>query len=285
MKKKFRDSVIMKLQQKYIKVVKELIHIFQEKKVNIEELITLLRFDDADKNSVFSTDEVFSTIRTEIQLFQHVSQYCRGIYDYRVLDILVQASGCPEVIKEITEFTELLQNSILTEVDLMSEYGEILHPDDFMPGTYKFIIEYVGGKCTMATKEMVQGVVEQSVRLKKGVLIFRGFDVGSILFIYQISERVKSYLLQHKFTAQDLAFLEGNNITSLKVDGVEIMRSSSQELDSDSFSYQYKVIVLVQNRQGVWTTTCKNMYIYSCISDNYCSVIALEVTRNNQLTV
>ena len=143
-----------------------------------------------------------------------------------MLDILVQASECPEAIKELTDFTELLQNSVLTEIDLMSEHGELLHPDDFMPGTYKFIIEYVGGKCKIGTKEMVQGIVEQSVHLKKGALIFKGFDVGSILFIYQISKAVKVYLLQYKFTEQDVGFLEGNNITSLIVDGVKIMSSS-----------------------------------------------------------
>ena len=224
--KKFRDFVIMRLRQKYSKVIMRLIHIFKEKKINIEELITMLCFDDIEKKSIFSTDAAFSTIRTEIQLFHHVAQYCKSIYDYQVLDILVQASECPEAIKELTDFTELLQNSILKEIDLMSEHGELLHPDDFIPGTYKFIIEYVGGKCKMGTKEMVQGIVEQSVHLKKGVLIFKGFDVGSILFIYQISEAVKNYLLQYKFTEQDVRFLEGNNIKSLIVDGVRIMSSS-----------------------------------------------------------
>ena len=204
----------------------KLIHIFKEKKVNIEELITILRFDDIEKKSVFSTDNVFNTIRTEIQLFQHVGHYCKGICDYRVLDILVQASECPEAIKELSDFTKLLQNSILTEIDLMSEHGELLHPDDFMPGTYKFIIEYVGGKCTIETKEMVQGIVEQSVRLRKGTLIFKGLNVGSILFIYQISKAVKNYLLQYNFTEQDVSFLESNSITSLIVDGVKIMSSS-----------------------------------------------------------
>ena len=226
MKKKFRDFLVTKLRTTYLKVVRKLIHIFKEKKVDIEELITLLRFDDVEKTSIFSTDDVFNTIRTEIQLFQHIAKYCKGIYDYRALNILIQASECPEAIKEITDFTELLQNSILTEIDLISEHGELLHPDDFMPGTYKFIIEYVGGKCTIETKEMVQGIVEQSVRLKKGTLIFKGIDVGSILFIYQISEAVKNYLLQYKFTEQDVRFLEGNNITSLIVDGVSIMSSS-----------------------------------------------------------
>ena len=226
MTKKFRDFVIMRLRQKYSKVIMRLIHIFKEKQIDLEELITMLCFDDAEKKSIFSTDTAFSTIKTEIQLFHHVARYCKGIYDYRVLDVLVQASECPEAIKELTDFTELLQNSILTEIDLMSDHGELLHPDDFMPGTYKFIIEYVGGKCTIGTKEMVQGIVEQSVRLKKGVLVFKGFDVGSIIFVYQISEAVKNYLLQYKFTEQDVRFLEGNNITSLIVDDVRIMSSS-----------------------------------------------------------
>ena len=226
MTKQFRDFLITKLQITYSRVIRKLLHIFKEKKVDIEELITILSFNDVDKKSVFSTDAAFSTIQTENQLFHHVSKYCKSIYDYRVLSILVEASDCPEAIKELTDFTELQQKSILTEIDLMSKHGELLHPDDFMPGTYKFIIEYVGGKCTIETKEMVQCIVEQSVHLKKGILIFKGFDVGSILFIYQISEAVKNYLLQYKFTEEDVRFLEGNNITSLIVDGVRIMSSS-----------------------------------------------------------
>ena len=225
-KRQFKDFLVTKLRMTYSTVVKRLMHIFKEKKVDIEELITILSFDDVDNKSVFSTDAAFSMIRTENQLFHHVSKYCKSIYDYRILSILVQASECPEAIRELANFTKLLHNSILTEIDLMSEHGELLHPDDFMPGTYKFIIEYVGGKCTIETKEMVQGIVEQSVRLRKGTLIFKGVDVGSILFIYQISEAVKTFLLQYNFTEQDVRFLEGNNITSLIVDGDTIMSSS-----------------------------------------------------------
>ena len=222
-KRKFKDFTIVKLREKYSVVVGKLIHIFKKKKVDIEELITILRFDDVEKNTIFSTDAVFDTVKTEIQLFQCVAQYCKGIYDYQLLAILVQASECKEAIKELTDFTKMLQNSILAEVDLISEHGELLHPDDFMTGTYKFVIEYVGGKCKIETKEMVQSIVEQSVHLKRGALIFRGFDVGSILLIYQISGAVKNYLLQYKFTEQDLKFLEGNNIISLIVDNIRIM--------------------------------------------------------------
>ena len=225
LKKQFRYSVIENLQKQYLMVVKKLMEIFKTKKLNIKQLITLLSFDDVDNKSVFSTDAAFCKIKTKKQLFHRVSQYCKGIYDYHVLDALVQASGYPEAIKELTDFTKLLQNSVLTEVNLMSEHGELLHPDDFMPGTYKFVIEYVGQKFTIETKEMVQGIVQQSVHLMKGTLIFKGIDVGSILLIYQISETVKNYLLYYKFTEQDIKFLEGNNITGLIVDDVKIMRS------------------------------------------------------------
>ena len=51
--KKFRDFVVMRLRQKYSKVVKKLIHIFKEEKVDIEELITILRFDDVEKIQCF----------------------------------------------------------------------------------------------------------------------------------------------------------------------------------------------------------------------------------------
>ena len=235
-KRQFRDFVVMKLRKAYSKVLMKLIHIFKEKKVDIEELITVLKFDDVDKKSVFSTDSAFATIKTEIQLFNHVAEYCKGIYDYKVLDVLVEASGYPEAIKELTDFTKLLQNSILAELELMS-HGELLHPDDFMQGTYKFIIEYIGGKCTIETKEMVQGIVEQSVHLKKGVIIFKGIDTGSILFVYQISEAVKNYLLQCNFTEQDVKFLEGNNIRSLIVDNVRIMSSSQLNNKVISFTH------------------------------------------------
>ena len=194
--------------------------IFEEREVNIQRIIRILQYDE---NNVFSTDSVFETIRTTDELLKSVGKYCNGIYDYSALDIFVQASRCQEAIKELNDFTEMLQKSILKELDLLSDHGELLHPDDFISGTYKFIIQYSGGKCTKGTKDMIQDIVEQSVRLKKGVLIFKGFDIGSVLLVYQISEAVKNYLLQFRLTKQNLLFLEGNNITGLMVDGIEIM--------------------------------------------------------------
>ena len=197
--------------------------IFKEKNIDIEELITILRFDDV--RSVFSTD-VFSKITTVDELFKHISGYCNSIFDYQVLSDVVQTSECPEAIKELNDFSDLRKSSILAEIDLISGHGGFLNPDDFMPETCIFVIEYIGGKCTMDTKEMIENIVLQSFRLKHGTIQFKGVVAGSILFIYQISEAVKKYLLDYKFTEQDLAFLEGNKILSLEVDDINIMHSS-----------------------------------------------------------
>ena len=68
-KKQFRDFLVTKLRMAYSKVVRKLIHIFKEKKDDIEELVTILCFDDVEKISIFSTDNVFNTIRTEFNCF------------------------------------------------------------------------------------------------------------------------------------------------------------------------------------------------------------------------
>ena len=221
--KKFKHNTLIKLKGEYSRVVSQLIDVFTVNNVDVKKLITVLHFNDADKISIFSTDTAFSVITTVVELFNHVANYCKGIYDYEVLIMLVQASGSQKAIEELDSFTTKLQNSVLSEIDLMSEHGELMHPDDFMPGTYKFIIQYVGGKCDIRTMKMVKGIVEQCINLKKGVLIFKGFGVGSILFIYQISVIVKDYLLQYNFTKSDFTFLKENRIASLTVDGVTII--------------------------------------------------------------
>ena len=70
---------------------------------------------------------------------------------------------------------------------------------------------YVGGKCKIETKQIVQGILGQRV------LISKGFNVGSMHSfntVYKISVAVKSYLLQYKFTKQDIRFADSVKILS-----------------------------------------------------------------------
>ena len=194
--------------------------IIEGKEFKVQQLINNLCAADRNKITVFSTDEVFSKIETYPMLSHQISKYC-SIYDYELLEAFVESTGCQEAIRVLNTFTHEMHSSILKELDLLSDCGKKLNPDDLMPGTYIFAIKYIGGQCTMKTKRVVQNVICEHFDLQKGTIIFKGIKIASIIFVYQISAAVRSYLLQYQFDKQSLACLAKHNITCLIIDGIE----------------------------------------------------------------
>ena len=194
--------------------------IIEEKEFEVQELIVNLCAVDRKKLTVFSTDDVFNKIQTYRMLSHQISKYC-SICDYELLEAFVESTDCPEAIEALTTFTDEMHNSILKELDLLSECGQMMNPDDLMPGTYKFAIEYIGGRCTLETKSTIQNVIREHFHLQKGTIVFKGVEMACIFFVYQISEAVKSYLLEYQLDNQNLIALAANNITRLLVDGIE----------------------------------------------------------------
>ena len=225
--KEFKNATIVLLQKKYVHVILRIKHLVKESQIDIQDVIIALCFNDYDKSTVFCTDNAFETISTVEKLFLCLGKYCT-VFDYTVLEIFVQATSCVEAIDELNRFTELLQNRVLQEVDLMSEVGELLNPDDHIQGTYKFVVEYVGGTGTPKAQKMIQSIIQQRASLRRGTLIFKGFSTGSILFIYQVSEVVKHHLLQYKFIEQDLLLFAALYIKKLIIDGIVIMTSHEE---------------------------------------------------------
>ena len=194
--------------------------IMKEKEFEVEQLINNLCAADRDKITVFSTDEVFGKIQTYPILSHQISKYC-SIYDYELLEAFVESTDCQEAIEVLTTFTDEMHSSILKELDLLSDCGKKLNPDDLMPGTYKFAIKYVGGQCTMKIKRVVQNVICEHFHLQKGTIIFKGIEIASIIFVYQISAAVRSYLLQYELDNQILTCFAEQSITCLIIDGIE----------------------------------------------------------------
>jgi len=64
--------MVKKLWLNFVKVVQKIKCIFNRKK--------LMHFDDVEKDSIFSTDNAFNTIRTEDGLFQYLGNYCKLKY-------------------------------------------------------------------------------------------------------------------------------------------------------------------------------------------------------------
>ena len=137
------------------------------------------------------------------------------------MEAFIQSTKCQEAVKLLNDFTKDLRNSVLSDLDLLTENGELRDPKDFMPGTHKLVIKYDGVKCTMKIENLVRNIIYRCFRLKKGSITFKGVQEGCIAFIYQISPPVKSYLQQRTSTIKSDVFFEGK-IKCLIIDDEEL---------------------------------------------------------------
>jgi len=179
---------------------------------------------DDENQTIFSTDEAFTKIKNTNQLFLWIGKYC-NMYDYELLLALVESTECGEAIKLLDNFSKELHSSILKDLDLLSEDGELRDIKNFIPGTHKLEIKYVGGKFTFTTIENVKRILYECFHLKRGSIIFRGAQEGCVALIHQISTTVKSYLLLYQITTQDVMKLTDQKIKSIKIDDVEVKMS------------------------------------------------------------
>ena len=115
-----------------------------------------------------------------------------------------------------------MHSSILKDLNLLSDCDQKFNPDDLMPGTYKFAIEYIGDQCTMETKRVIQNVIRKHFHFRKGTIVFKGIETASIIFVYQISAVVRLYLLLYQLDDQDLTAFAAHKITHLIIDGIKI---------------------------------------------------------------
>ena len=219
--KQLNARTLARLKGRYANVTVKICSIIEDKRLNIKILILSLCSLDDNNITIFSTDKAFKKIHNTTELFHHIGKYC-SIYDYELLVAFVEATECPEAIKLLDNFTKELHSSILSDLDLLCENGELQDPKDFMPGTHKLIIKYVGGECTMKIQKLVQNIICERFQLKKGSVTFIGVEEGSVNLVYQISPAVKSYLHQYTITSKDVAVFFDNNINCLLIDNKEL---------------------------------------------------------------
>ena len=224
-KRQLHAQTITKLKGKYANCFTKIKNIYEEQKCSVTEMILKLSAADDENQTVFSTDEVFGKIKNINQLFLWIGKYC-SMYDYELLLALVESTECEEAIKLLNDLSKELHSSILKDLDLLSEDGELRDIKSFIPGSHKLEIKYIGGKCTLATKDYVQRIIYECFHLKRGSIILRGAQEGCVAFIYQISTTVKSHLLHYQITPQDVVKFTAMKISSIKIDDVDVMLPS-----------------------------------------------------------
>ena len=218
--RQLKARTLSKLDGKLSSTLSKIMCIMEEKDFEVQKLINNLCAADRNKITVFSTDEVFGKIQTYHMLSHQISKYC-SIYDYELLEAFVESTNCQEAIEVLATFTDEMHSSILKELDLLSDCGQKLNPDDLMPGTYTFAIEYIGGHCTIEIKTIIQNVIREHFHLQKGTIIFNGVQKSSIIFVYQISAAVRLYLLQYQLENESLTCFAEHSITCLIIDGIK----------------------------------------------------------------
>ena len=184
-------------------------------------MILKLSVADEYNLTVFSTDEAFKKITTIMILFHQIGRYI-SIYDYELLSAFVVSTECEEAIKVLGDFTAELQESILKDLDLMTDCGELLQPEQLSSGECRLVIKYIGGNCTIDTLRIVQNVIRERFQLMRGSIIFRGVEEGCIALVHEISPSVKSHLLQCKLDDDDRNVLAKHKIKCLLIDGVTL---------------------------------------------------------------
>ena len=214
--KKLRGRTLITLQGKYSNIVIEIRRIIEKEKFDVQELILSLCAADVENLTIFSTDDVFLKITNTMSLFQQIGKYC-SMYDFELLLALVESTKCQEAIKLLDDFTEEMRHSILKDLNLLED-KELLNPKEFMFGTHKLVIKYVGdNKCTLKAKEKIQNIVYECYHLRIGSITFKGVQEGCFAFVYQISAAVKCHMLKSEITPSDATMLAENNIIRMYI--------------------------------------------------------------------
>ena len=218
--KQLNARTLARLKGRYANTIENIRSIFEGNMLDVKSLILKLNALDDDNITIFSTDKAVKKIHSIDKLFIHIGNHC-SIYDYELLTAFVDSTECQEAINLLDNFTKELHSSVLSDLDLLSDDEELRDPQDFMPGTHKLVIIYVGGKCTMKVEKLVRNIIYERFHLRKSSILFEGVQMGSVAFVYQISPAVKGHLQQYPITAEKV-FSEKDHIKCLIIDDEEV---------------------------------------------------------------
>ena len=240
--KNFRGCKLEHLNGRYGNVVDKIKKIIKQRRYKIKDIVLSLNAVDKDNSTIFSTVEAFKITKID-NLFFHIGTYC-SIYNYDLLTALLISIDCTEALKVLQDFTKELQNSVLRELDLVSEIGE---PQDPMPGYHTLVIKYIGDKCTLETEKLIRKIICERFHLQTWSVTFDRVQHGCIAIVYHISSAVKSRILQCKTTSTDDTLLKKFHIKYIKIDNevVKMPSGSSGSIKTMSSDRLTKIMQMV----------------------------------------
>ena len=192
--------------------------------VDVVSLIEQLCAISAVKNKkvpLFDED-VFENIKS-IDDFWKKLRIFWTIFDYELLQYVVEISDCKEAQEIFEEFLLRIDPSVIEDVDL------VLHcREEHQEGSLKPVlrIKVNSEKCTLNIKKQVEEIVSKVYNLDRYALRFHSIKEGCIELLYYISKPLKLYITKFNISEGVLAQLFAYKlIISLYIDDFELKAS------------------------------------------------------------
>ena len=211
--------------------------------------------------SVFSTDENLRRATTVSEVFLFISQKC-SMYDYDVLRICINSTDCEEAIQIVENFTKELENSLLKDLNLLSDndlsfkYSSYVFPSG---KRRKLTIECSGKSLTCQDKNLIQNIICEKFELPEASMQFITVTTGSVYLIYEISVKVKEHLLQYRITVDIVKSLITCQINCLAIDD-EMELKVSAVLTDEVCNWKLAMYLIFINKIIKYTTFAVLLY-------------------------
>ena len=178
----------------------------------IEQLCTISAVK-SKKVPLFDED-LFEKIQS-INEFWRKLRIFWNIFDYDLLQYVVEISDCREAQDIFEKFLSGINPSVIEDVNLVLHCSEE-HPEGSLKPVLR--IKVNTDKCTLNIKKMVEEVVSKKYDLHAYTLRFQGIREGCIELSYYISKSLKLYLLQFKISDSIQTDFLAHKIISLQID-------------------------------------------------------------------
>ena len=185
-------------------------------KVNIVVLIQKLCSISVIKNKnvpLFDKD-LFEEVKS-IDDFWNKLRGFWTIFDYDLLECIVEVSDCAEAQQIFRDFVSKIDPSIIKDADLVL-HCKVEHWEGLLMPVLR--IKVNAEECTSEVKKSVENIVSKAYELDKYKFCFKGIKEGCIELVYCISKPLKLYLSNFKIIGRNMAEFLAHDVISLHID-------------------------------------------------------------------
>ena len=188
-------------------------------KINVAELIKRLSAITVVKNKkvpLFDED-VFEKIQTIQDLWRKLKDFWT-IFDYEVLQCVVNLSECQDAQNILEDFMSQIEPSKIEDADLV-----LYCTEERCKGQLKPVlrVKINSDECTPNVESEVKSAVSEAYELKKYKLCLKCIRKGCIEMVYYISKSLKLYLVNFAITGSSMAKFLAHDIINLHIDDTD----------------------------------------------------------------